>query len=235
MRLSVPKPCHEDWNKMTLNEQGAFCKVCAKTVVDFSTMSDEEVLNYFKNKGEEKTCGRFKASQLAPYEFKVDIRRIARGRFPKIFAASVFIFFTSLFVCKSDTGQVLPVSVLVDSMDTTALKLPVVDTTTHLNSSVTVAIDTVHANGGKVTEELLISGGLQATIPKSTELLTGDTVYTIDTAVLPLSPDLMSLPIMGAVAIDYRQPHSKPPTCVKKPPRKNDYVMGKMVKGEVYP
>ena len=74
MRLSVPKPCHEDWNKMTLNEQGAFCKVCAKTVVDFSTMSDEEVLNYFKNKGEEKTCGRFKASQLVPYEFKVDIR-----------------------------------------------------------------------------------------------------------------------------------------------------------------
>lgn len=171
---------------------------------------------------------------MAPYEFKVDIRRIARGRFPKIFAASVFIFFTSLFVCKSDTGQVLPVSVLVDSIDTTALKLPVFDTITDLNSRITVAIDTIHANTGEVTEELLISGGLQATI-ESTELLTGDTVYTVDTAVLPLSPDLMNLPIMGAVAIDYRQPHSKPPTCVKKPPRKNDYVMGKMVKGEVEP
>lgn len=232
MRLSVPKPCHEDWNKMTLNEQGAFCKVCAKTVVDFSAMSDDEVLNYFKNKGEEKTCGRFKASQLAPYEFRVNVKQLARGRFPKIFAASMFIFFTSLFVCKSDTGQVLPVSVLVDSIDTTtALKLPAIDTGTDVSGSVTVAIDTVTVSTG----ETLINGGLEVTTI-TTDFLTGDTVYAIDTsAVEPVENDLRHLPIMGAVAIDYRQPHRKPPICVKKPPRKNDYIMGKMVKGEVEP
>lgn len=232
MRLSVPKPCHEDWNKMTLNEQGAFCKVCAKTVVDFSTMSDEEVLNYFKNKGEEKTCGRFKASQLAPYEFRVDIRSIARGRFPKIFAASVFIFFTSLFVCKSDTGQVMPVSVLVDRRDTNsvALNVSTLDTVNTSKTSATVLVDTVgftQSQCEKTQEEVKFD----EVIVRPAEIL-GNSIVVADTIETEV---VKNMPIMGAVAIDYRQPHSKPPTCVKKPPRKNDYVMGKMVKGEVDP
>ena len=66
MRLSVPKPCHEDWNKMTLNEQGAFCKVCAKTAVDFSKMTDEEVLNYFKSKGEKKLAAALRHRSWHP-------------------------------------------------------------------------------------------------------------------------------------------------------------------------
>ena len=98
MKISIPKPCNENWNEMTPQQQGAFCKVCAKVVVDFSSMSDEEVLRYFENKKEEKTCGRFRVSQLSPYEVKVNLQSVAAQRsFPKIFAASLFIFFSSFF------------------------------------------------------------------------------------------------------------------------------------------
>ena len=26
IKISIPEPCHEDWNKMVLNEKGRFCE-----------------------------------------------------------------------------------------------------------------------------------------------------------------------------------------------------------------
>ena len=62
--ISIPKPCHEDWNIMHPNNEGKFCNSCSKTVVDFTKMSKEEIYNYFKQKSGENTCGHFYASQL---------------------------------------------------------------------------------------------------------------------------------------------------------------------------
>lgn len=61
--LQIPTPCHEDWNKMTANEQGRYCDSCCKTVVDFQVMTDQQILNYF-NTVQGKTCGRFSTDQL---------------------------------------------------------------------------------------------------------------------------------------------------------------------------
>lgn len=65
--IQIPSPCHEDWNQMLPAEQGRFCQSCEKTVVDFSQMSDEQVLNYFKLKQQnsERVCGRFRAEQVS--------------------------------------------------------------------------------------------------------------------------------------------------------------------------
>ena len=47
IKLSINNPCSEDWNKMTKNSEGRFCALCQKNVVDFTSMSDEEIKNYF--------------------------------------------------------------------------------------------------------------------------------------------------------------------------------------------
>ncbi|MFX6803812.1 hypothetical protein ABTH20_20355, partial [Acinetobacter baumannii] len=61
--LHIPTPCHEDWDKMTPVQKGKFCGSCNKEVVDFSLMTDAEVLNFFiKSTG--NTCGRFYNDQL---------------------------------------------------------------------------------------------------------------------------------------------------------------------------
>lgn len=65
MRISIENPCHEDWQTMTPETQGRFCGACEKTVVDFTTMSDAEILQYFSKPSVEKTCGRFRAEQLS--------------------------------------------------------------------------------------------------------------------------------------------------------------------------
>lgn len=60
LKISIPTPCYEDWNKMTPDETGRHCGVCAKSVIDFTNMSDEEVKLYFLHKKErERVCGRF--------------------------------------------------------------------------------------------------------------------------------------------------------------------------------
>jgi hypothetical protein len=61
--LTIPTPCHENWDAMTPNQQGKFCQSCSKTVVDFTTMTDAEVLNFFKQ-NTTNTCGRFNHDQL---------------------------------------------------------------------------------------------------------------------------------------------------------------------------
>jgi len=64
LQLTIPEPCHENWQNMTPTDQGRFCNACAKEVVDFSMMTDTEVLNYFTAVTHEKVCGRVLPSQL---------------------------------------------------------------------------------------------------------------------------------------------------------------------------
>lgn len=115
---------------MTPEQQGAFCNVCSKVVVDFSAMSDDEVIAYLESKKEEKTCGRFRTSQLAPYELKVSVSPVyARGGFRAIFTAALFIFFSSLFSCTNANGDTIVFNRVVTDMADTAVYKLVTDTT----------------------------------------------------------------------------------------------------------
>lgn len=64
MKITLPKPCHEKWERMTPKEKGRFCAVCSKTVRDFTNDSDDEILDYFSDSYSENTCGNFYQSQL---------------------------------------------------------------------------------------------------------------------------------------------------------------------------
>ena len=63
LQIHIPKPCHANWDAMTLETKGRYCGSCAKTVVDFSVMTDNELLNYL-NKNIGNICGHFTADQL---------------------------------------------------------------------------------------------------------------------------------------------------------------------------
>jgi hypothetical protein len=100
--LSIPKPCHENWDEMSSREQGAFCKVCAKTVIDFTSLSDDEVKNYFLRNRNQKTCGRFRDDQLTEPKSLPEL--LSRPiPFWKKFLAIVFILFgTFLSGCNNE-------------------------------------------------------------------------------------------------------------------------------------
>ena len=97
-KISIPKPCHEDWNAMLPEEQGRFCLSCSKTVVDFSTWEPDDILNYLHNRKEERVCGRFNNTQVAvplpPREHLLDqvIRSTHMPLLRKIAAVIVLCF-----------------------------------------------------------------------------------------------------------------------------------------------
>ncbi|WP_303315148.1 carboxypeptidase-like regulatory domain-containing protein [Flavivirga abyssicola] len=62
IKIDIPKPCHENWNKMTPEEKGRHCKVCQKTVFDFTSQTDEYIVKTFTENS--NVCGRFKSTQL---------------------------------------------------------------------------------------------------------------------------------------------------------------------------
>jgi len=64
--LLIDKPCSENFNDFTKTDKGGFCNSCKKNVIDFTRMSDQEILNYF-NSEKSKTCGVFLESQLKSY------------------------------------------------------------------------------------------------------------------------------------------------------------------------
>ena len=44
MKITIPTPCHENWNEMTPNEMGRHCTVCSKTVKDFTDQAYTDAL-----------------------------------------------------------------------------------------------------------------------------------------------------------------------------------------------
>ncbi len=66
LKISINQPCGENFNAFKTTKAGGFCQSCQKEVVDFTKMTDAEIVNYFKN-SRNAPCGRFKTSQLKEY------------------------------------------------------------------------------------------------------------------------------------------------------------------------
>lgn len=91
MKIQIPEPCNENWNKMTPTEQGRFCGSCEKEVVDFTSMSKHDIQQYFINITTEATCGRIQNKQLV--ELNREEKTTSRFSLkPWWIAAATFLF-----------------------------------------------------------------------------------------------------------------------------------------------
>jgi hypothetical protein len=64
LTIYQPAPCHESWDAMTPTELGRHCAVCHTQVVDFTRMSDEEVVAFVRHTTPGCRCGRFREDQV---------------------------------------------------------------------------------------------------------------------------------------------------------------------------
>lgn len=64
LQLQIPEPCRESWDKMTPVDKGRYCDSCQKAVVDFTGMSDAQLVAFFKKPSTGSVCGRFYNDQL---------------------------------------------------------------------------------------------------------------------------------------------------------------------------
>lgn len=125
MKISIPKPCHENWEGMTPEEKGRFCGMCQKTVVDFTDMAPDEIRHFFKEHDGQKICGRFRNEQLAqptkPLLPEALVNRIASRPmgFRQMFVVALLVCMGStLFSCNNTKSE--PAVAVETPVDTTA-------------------------------------------------------------------------------------------------------------------
>lgn len=103
----IPSPCHEDWNLMTPTEKGRYCNACAKTVIDFTVMSRNEISNFLEDNKGKKLCGHVRKSQLDSIHIKIPTSyfdKIKQSQRYFILALLV-VMGTSLLSCEDQQGK----------------------------------------------------------------------------------------------------------------------------------
>jgi hypothetical protein len=107
LKLSIIKPCHENWCGMAPIEQGAYCTSCCKQVIDFTSMQDEDIVGYFQKHNNEPICGRFRNDQMSRPLIDIPVSVFAmRIPFWKKFLAALFIYFSSFIAgCTTSTDH----------------------------------------------------------------------------------------------------------------------------------
>lgn len=107
LNITIPKPCHEDWNSMTPDQTGRFCSSCTKSVVDFTNKSTEEIQQYFIENSGAKVCGRFKNEQVNRLAIPISKSVLEQSMpFHKAFLLILFIVMGStLFSCKNHNDE----------------------------------------------------------------------------------------------------------------------------------
>ena len=91
-KITLEFACDQDWNAMTPTENGRYCAVCQKNVVDYSHLSLKELLLVREGK---ELCGNFRMEQ-------VNLDLIKPIEFPRPVKAAVFL---SLFSWMSNTSK----------------------------------------------------------------------------------------------------------------------------------
>jgi hypothetical protein len=68
--VSIPTPCSESWAAMTPTSAGRHCAICRTEVVDFTKMSEAEVIAYLAAHSGQQLCGRLAAPAIVPRPVK---------------------------------------------------------------------------------------------------------------------------------------------------------------------
>jgi hypothetical protein len=61
--IHLPTPCSVAWNSLAPAEKGGYCGHCSHVVVDFASMTDEELIQHIRTHPF-TACGSFRADQL---------------------------------------------------------------------------------------------------------------------------------------------------------------------------
>ena len=211
--ITIPQPCHEDWNQMTQQEQGRHCNACCKTVIDFTGWEPQEILFYLNMNAGNKICGRFTTLQLehpipSAEEFVKEISVIPLSWMKRAAAIFLFAFMIGASSCNDrSTGEPASIATAVD--DTVK----------------TVVGDTVTIASPKTIDTPVEPGHITGTIdpipapPKCNNNVKGEIEMMGEVSVQPPEP----LPVPPTPQVLQGEPYVRP-----VPPVSDTAVMGKV-------
>jgi hypothetical protein len=240
-KIGIAEPCHEDWDRMKPAAKGRFCDSCAKSVIDFTGMTEKQIAAFFKNRPQ-NICGRFHTSQIdRTYTTGLQVRLPVHRRF---WSFLISLFFSGAIVDKA-RAQADTITVQHDSL-TTAIpddSIPA-DSTALVKADSLPAPDTLAVENKTIDLLYEFTMGTCTMPPVDSNYIWGYSVTTVTglTAVPPdETPSIVKAcvkKLAGALNIFKRpatapeitadsQPHKKP---LKKEPVISDAIMPEEVK-----
>ncbi len=167
-KITIPEPCHEDWNAMLPDAKGKFCNSCNKSVIDFSNKTDLEIRDILLAHKDQQVCGHFKKTQInRPLNIRVDFNDLPKNMSStKTFALALFLVFgTVLFSCTDHKNKPVDGIEIVNSKpENTITGEPIapiqsIDTETiapikKQNLEPTIDFNERHVNGGISMREI---------------------------------------------------------------------------------
>jgi hypothetical protein len=115
--ISIPKPCHENWDAMVPTAAGRHCASCQTEVVDFTRMNEAEVLAFMASRRGQRICA-FMAAPAAP-SFRFSFKRVQGPR--RWLLAAMALLSGQPLAAAERPPQPLPVSLLIAQNPTQAI------------------------------------------------------------------------------------------------------------------
>ena len=92
VKIHIPEPCSQPWEEMTPEGGGRHCAACAQTIVNFTRMSDAQILEVMRSSV--NNCGRYRADQLNRELVALPAKnRFSFNPFYKLIAGLVLVFY----------------------------------------------------------------------------------------------------------------------------------------------
>jgi hypothetical protein len=220
--ITIPSPCHQDWNAMTPKDQGRHCGSCAKTVVDFTTWLPQDILLHFKSN--KNVCGRFTADQLnEPIPTQEDfVKQISYFNISTVKKMAAIFLFAFMIVGSSCT----------DNVDNIGKSLIAITTNTIDTVPVKKLLgDTIYLEQKKIIDTPKKLMGAPAIIHKPETVKKPTVKGQIDIVPQPMimgEPAIVEQPtIVGDTIIQNNT--EKLPVCKPIEIKETEFVMGKMI------
>ena len=98
--ISINKPCHQEWENMSISEQGRFCSSCKKEVRDFENANIGDIKKaYSESVG--GMCGRIPVKLMQEQYAENETRKLHFSYLKKFCLAAVLCFGANLFTIDS--------------------------------------------------------------------------------------------------------------------------------------
>lgn len=105
--VGIQHPCSEDWSQMTPTEKGAFCRKCAKQVLDFTKKPNHEIKQTLLELKGQDVCARMTIRQewSLNAEFEAWMQANKRNSQHVFLVALLIVFGLALFSCEDERDQ----------------------------------------------------------------------------------------------------------------------------------
>lgn len=103
-KIHIPSPCKENWNRMQVLDTGRLCSKCETVVMDFSSLSDDELIAVLRSG--KYHCGRFTEEQLEAFYYLKEEQQ-QRKKYWNAIAAAIVAGMLQISTMYAQTPQVI--------------------------------------------------------------------------------------------------------------------------------